>query len=346
MESTVEQWTIPEGTEVVAADGDKVGKVVAVDSTYLVVEKGFFFPTDYYVPTSAIANYDGDRAYLAITKDEALHQGWDTAPTAGGFAAPAPAATTATTAAGSGATGLAEGDTVRVPVHEEELTATTRPVERGRVRVDKDVVTEERTLEVPVTEEQVSVERRAVDREAAPDATAFQEGTIEVPVRGEEVDVQKRVRVVEEVEIGKQATQRTERVADTVRREEVRVDDAGLAGGAVGGAQTTRWTPTAATDYDLLAGKDVYSADGEKVGTIKGVYHPAGDFAAGLGRHYFLLDPGLMRDWFGGFDKVYLPESAIGMVTADRVDLNLTKDQVKNQDWTTEPAGIDAYRWA
>jgi uncharacterized protein (TIGR02271 family) len=345
MESTVEQWNIPEGTEVIAADGDKVGKVVAVDPAYVVVEKGFFFPTDYYIPTSAIANYDGDKVYLAVTKDEALNQGWDQQPTADSTSR-----TGVSGAAGAGATAdrsnVAAGDTVRVPVHEEELTATTRPVERGQVRVDKDVVTEERTLDVPVTEEQVSVERRAVDREAAPDATAFQEGTIEVPVRGEEVDVQKRVRVVEEVEIGKQATQRTERVADTVRREEVRVDDAGLAGGAVGGAQTTRWTPTAATDYDLLAGKDVYSADGEKVGTIKGVYHPAGDFAAGLGRHYFLLDPGLMRDWFGGFDKVYLPESAIGMVTADRVDLNLTKDQVKGQNWTTEPAGIDAYRWA
>ena len=28
MEGTTEQWIIPEGTEVVAADGDKVGKVI------------------------------------------------------------------------------------------------------------------------------------------------------------------------------------------------------------------------------------------------------------------------------------------------------------------------------
>ena len=57
------------------------------------------------------------------------------------------------------------------------------------------------------------------------DANAFTEGTIEVPVRGEEVDVQKRVRVAEEVEIGKEAVQRTETVSGTVRREEVRVED-------------------------------------------------------------------------------------------------------------------------
>jgi uncharacterized protein (TIGR02271 family) len=344
MDSTTEQWVIPEGTEVVAADGDKVGKVVAAQGDYLVVEKGWLFPTDFYVPASAIASYDGDKAYLALTKDQAVNQAWDTAPTGGTDAG------STTHAMGDrplGTSRMATGETVRVPVHEEELTATTRPVERGQVRVDKDVVAEERTLDVPVTEERVTVERRAVDREAAPDAAAFQEGTIEVPVRGEEVDVQKRVRVAEEVEIGKEATQRTERVADTVRREQVRVDDAGLAAGrAVGGAPATRWAPTAPADYDQFTGKDAYSAEGDKVGTIKGVYHPAGDFAAGVGRHYFLLDPGLMRDWFGGFDKVYLPESAIDLVSADRVVLNLTKDQVKNQDWTTKPAGIDAYRWA
>jgi uncharacterized protein (TIGR02271 family) len=225
MDTTIEQWNVPEGTDVVGTDGDKVGKVVAAQSNYIVVEKGFFFPTDYYIPTSAIANYDGDKVYLAVTKDEALNQGWDQQPTADSTSR-----TGVTGAAGAGATAdrsnVAAGDTVRVPVHEEELTATTRPVERGQVRVDKDVVTEERTLDVPVTEEQVSVERRAVDRDAAPDAAAFQEGTIEVPVRGEEVEVQKRVRVAEEVEIGKEPVQTTQRVSDTVRREEVRVDDA------------------------------------------------------------------------------------------------------------------------
>ncbi|HEY7031076.1 MAG TPA: PRC-barrel domain-containing protein [Thermomicrobiales bacterium] len=108
----------------------------------------------------------------------------------------------------------------------------------------------------------------------------------------------------------------------------------------------TRWAATTANDYDLLTGKDVYSADGEKVGTVKGVYHPAGDFPTTRGRHFFLLDPGLLKDWFGGFDKVYLPESAIENVTQDRVTVSFAKDQIKNQGWTTKPAGLDRYRWA
>jgi uncharacterized protein (TIGR02271 family) len=96
--------------------------------------------------------------------------------------------------------------------------------ELGEVRIEKDVVAEERTLSVPVTEERVRVERRVVDRPAgAADAGAFQDETIEVPVYGEDVQLQKSVRVAEEVEIGKEAVQREQQVTGTVRREEVRV---------------------------------------------------------------------------------------------------------------------------
>jgi len=262
MDRTVQQWQIPEGTDVVGADGNKVGKVVAAETSYIVVEKGFFFPTDYYIPTSAINTFDGDKVYLTVTKDEALNQGWDqqltepldtvtdttstrpmatsTAPEGDRFAGVTPTgladevdmAATDTTLRDPGIydetrTGT-ETDTMRVPVHEEELVATTRPVERGQVRVDKRVVEEEQAIDVPITEERVKVTRRAVQRAGDVDAdgTAFKEDTIEIPLRSEEVDVQKRDRVVEEVDITKDKVQRTKRVADTVRREQVDVDEA------------------------------------------------------------------------------------------------------------------------
>jgi Uncharacterized protein conserved in bacteria (DUF2171) len=98
----------------------------------------------------------------------------------------------------------------------------------------------------------------------------------------------------------------------------------------------------------VLTGKDVYSADGQKIGTIHTVLHPRQEMPQAKGRHYFLLDPTLIKDWFQGFDQVYLPESAIASVQADRVVLNLTADQIKqrSQDWTRQPVGIDQYRWA
>jgi uncharacterized protein (TIGR02271 family) len=114
-------------------------------------------------------------------------------------------------------------DRLRVPVHEEELTAVKREREVGEVEITKDVVAEERTLEVPVTEERVRVSRVAANREATADEDAFREGTIEVPLRGEEVELQKRTRVAEEIEVQKEAVQHTEQVGGTVRREEVRV---------------------------------------------------------------------------------------------------------------------------
>jgi uncharacterized protein (TIGR02271 family) len=226
MERTAQQWNIREGMEVFGADGDKVGKVIGANSQYIVVEKGFFFPTDYYIPASAIASVDDDKVYLAVTKDEALNQGWDAEPVGYTGAYDAGSSTAGYVRDATGMeTANRTDETVRVPVREEELTATKRPVERGQVQVSKDVVTEEQMLNVPVTEERVRVDRRTVDREATADDAAFQEGTISVPVRGEEVDVQKRARVTEEIEIGKEAVQANEQVGGTVRKERVRIED-------------------------------------------------------------------------------------------------------------------------
>ena len=121
---------------------------------------------------------------------------------------------------------VAADDEIRIPVMEEELTATVRQQEAGAVRIQKDVVAEERTLEVPVTEERIRVERRVVDRAAtSADAGAFEETVIDVPLRTETVDVQKHARVAEEVIVSKEAVQHTERITDTVRKEEVFVDE-------------------------------------------------------------------------------------------------------------------------
>ena len=133
---------------------------------------------------------------------------------------------------------VAAEEELRIPVMEEELTATVRAQDAGAVRIEKDVVAEERTLEVPVTEERVRVERRVVDRPvSAADAGAFEETVIDVPLRTETVDVQKQARVAEEIVVSKEAIERTEQVRDTVRREEVYVDeDATLLDETQGGA--------------------------------------------------------------------------------------------------------------
>jgi uncharacterized protein (TIGR02271 family) len=232
-----ETSTITAGDAVFGSDGEKVGTVAEVQPGYLVVEKGFFFPTDYYIPMSAVTNAEGGQIYLNVTKDAALHSGWDTVPdfTTTNAAIDTTKGTEGLTGSGVDqvtrqpemaayeATG--EEDLV-IPVREEELSATVREREAGAVRVEKRVVEEDRVLDVPVTEEQVRVERRVVDRAAdALDADAFEEIVIEVPLTTEEVELRKQARVAEEVVVSKEAVQHTEQVRGTVRREQVVVDE-------------------------------------------------------------------------------------------------------------------------
>jgi len=240
---------IAAGQDVFGADGDKVGSVSGMEGDYIVVSKGFFFPTDYYIPVSAINTADDEGVYLNVTKDEALNQGWDTVPattdstwesqpvTDAGLNIENPVVDAGTTGYDTTST-FDDPDSVRIELAEEELTAQTRPVERGAVRVDKVVTEEQRELDVPVTEERVTVNRRVVDRDVAPGETTFEEGTIDIPVRGEEIEVEKRSRVREELEIDKEAVTETERVSGTVRREEARVS--GDTGEVVDEADRTR----------------------------------------------------------------------------------------------------------
>jgi uncharacterized protein (TIGR02271 family) len=221
---------ISTGADVYGADGEKVGTVAAVYPGYIVVEKGFFFPTDYYIPMSAVSSASADQVTLTLAKDAALNSGWDAQPTdletASYDASMARGSTGVASSFDTSTSVIGTDEEIRVPVMEEELTATVREREAGAVRIEKDVVTEEQTLDVPVTEERVRVERRVVDRPvSAADATAFEETVIDVPLRAETVDVQKQARVAEEVVVSKEAAQRTEQVRGTVRKEEVIVDE-------------------------------------------------------------------------------------------------------------------------
>jgi len=238
METPMTQYQFRAGDDVIAADGDKVGNLADIHGTYLVVEKGFFFPRDYYIPFSTVANYDpGDgKIYLSVTKDAALNSGWDQKPdltaedrayAAGAYATDMTSGGTRDAYATDRTTEMTDQEHISVPVHEEELIPTKTVRQAGQVRVAKDVVEEEREIDVPVTEERVKVTRRAVDQVADTGDMAFREERFEVPVRTEDVNVDKVVRVAEQVDIDKQAIQDTKRVKGTVRKERVDVDQGG-----------------------------------------------------------------------------------------------------------------------
>jgi stress response protein YsnF len=138
--------------------------------------------------------------------------------------------TTATRAAGAteavAAHGAAQTGTDYIPVVEERLNVGKRMVESGRVRVRSYAVEEAVSENVTLHDETVQVDRRVVDRAVTPgDEALFAEKVIEATEMREQAVVSKDARVVGEVGIRKDATQRTETVSDKVRRTEVEVED-------------------------------------------------------------------------------------------------------------------------
>jgi uncharacterized protein (TIGR02271 family) len=122
--------------------------------------------------------------------------------------------------------GAAQTGTDYIPVVEERLNVGKRMVESGRVRVRSYAVEEAVSENVTLHDETVQVDRRVVDRAVTPgDEALFADKVIEATEMREQAVVSKDARVVGEVGIRKDATQRTETVSDTVRRTEVEVED-------------------------------------------------------------------------------------------------------------------------
>lgn len=212
---------------------------------------GFFMPDEdrhayaegltrggYLVAVSDVAGADYDRA-LAILDDEGAvdfdqaEQGWR-AEGWSGFASGADgtiAAGTATAASSSERTAalggqsraLADGETI--PVVEESLQVGKRDVNLGRVRVRSYLRETPVSEQVKLRDERVTLERRPVDRAIDANDSAFQDRTIEAEEHSEEAVVAKTARVVEEIGLRKDSTERNETISDTVRKTEVEIED-------------------------------------------------------------------------------------------------------------------------
>lgn len=122
-------------------------------------------------------------------------------------------------------------------VIEENLEVGKETVEKGRMRVYS-VVTEQPVEEnVSLREETIRVQRRPVDRTVPADPTLFQEKSVEVVEHAEVAHVDKTARVVEEVVVGKDVQERVETVRDTVRRQDVEVEE--ISGSTTGTGNVT-----------------------------------------------------------------------------------------------------------
>jgi stress response protein YsnF len=178
-----------------------------------------------------------------------------------------------------------------IPVVEEEVEVGKRRVDLGAVRVVSRMVETPVNETVTLRDERADIERRPVDRPASEaDLNDFREQTIEVRETSEKAVVSKVARVVEEVVVGKAASERTEEISDSVRRTVVDVQKSGSGSHSTDGV-TARTTGTITrktaavgtpTDYD----DDFRSDWTSRYATLGGAYDdyaPAYRYGSTLG---------------------------------------------------------------
>jgi len=115
-------------------------------------------------------------------------------------------------------------------LYEERLVANKERFRAGTVTVGKKVETETANVSVPVERERVVIERTTPTSNTVvtPGATAFNEGEVaRVEVFEETADISKQAFVREEVSVRKEVEKDTVSARETIRREELEVENEG-----------------------------------------------------------------------------------------------------------------------
>ena len=113
-----------------------------------------------------------------------------------------------------------------IQLKKEHLKAEKETVNKGEVKVRKEVHTEHKQITVPVEHEEVVIERRAANGRKAGSA-AMEAEEIRIPTKEERVHVSKESVVKEEVSVGKRKVRGTETVTGDVQEEELVVETEG-----------------------------------------------------------------------------------------------------------------------
>ncbi|MEV1291448.1 PRC and DUF2382 domain-containing protein [Pseudonocardia sp. NPDC049635] len=241
------------GRQAVDSHGEKVGKIgqVYLDErdgtpTWATVNTGLFGTKESFVPLQN-ADLKDSAVELPVEKqqvkdcphvgrsderltgseEDELYRHYGVAATgAAGRPGEGRHATTGTAEAGRERPAGAPGDDAMVR-HEERLRVGTESEEAGRVALRKYVVTEDQTVTVPVSHEEVRLEREPItdDGTAAARPGAIGEEEQEVTLHRERPVVDKTTEAVEKVRLGTRTVTDEETVSDTVRKEQIDVDD-------------------------------------------------------------------------------------------------------------------------
>jgi uncharacterized protein (TIGR02271 family) len=129
--------------------------------------------------------------------------------------------------AGRPAANMSDMGERRIQLRGEMLRTVKERINKGEIRLRKEVITEHQTVNVPVTREEVVVEQVPASGSRPISGNIGDQGEVRIPVSEERVHVTKEPVVTSEVRVQKRAVQDTQQVSDDVRHEEVRVENEG-----------------------------------------------------------------------------------------------------------------------
>ena len=132
--------------------------------------------------------------------------------------------------ANESADSTAVAGTQRIQLLGEVLRVHKDRIQRGEVRIRKEVVTEQQTINVPVSREELVLERVAGDGSTPVSGVIGGDKEIRIPLTEERASVAKDTVVREQVSVGKRMVEETRNLNANVEHEELRVENDGPAG--------------------------------------------------------------------------------------------------------------------
>ena len=117
------------------------------------------------------------------------------------------------------------GNDANMVLREERLDVDKDRVNTGEVVLHKDILEEQKNVDVPVTHEEVIINKKSLNEDS--DVPIGSEETWHIPTSKDEVRVGKHTVVTGEVEAQKKASEATNRVDETLKKEKARVDTEG-----------------------------------------------------------------------------------------------------------------------
>ncbi len=113
----------------------------------------------------------------------------------------------------------------RIQLLGEVLRVQKDRISRGEVRIRKEIITEQQTVQVPVTREELVIERIPVSGATAVAGEIGAGSEIRIPLSEEVASLDKHTVVREEIAVGKRSIENVQEVGGSVRHEELAIED-------------------------------------------------------------------------------------------------------------------------